>query len=92
MAEQQRARILVHVQPGAARSEATGFKDGVLQVRVAAPPVKGRANSELIRLLSRLLEVSKSQLAIEKGITSRTKTIAVAGLAQDQAQRLLEEQ
>jgi uncharacterized protein (TIGR00251 family) len=55
---------------------------GVLQVRVAAPPVKGKANKELTAFLSRALGVSKSSLAIVKGHTSRNKVITVAGLSQ----------
>jgi len=67
-----------------------GFKAGVLQVRIAAPPVKGKANDELMRLLSDVLGVSKSNLAIEKGVTSRKKTIVITGLGQDQVVKLLE--
>ncbi len=67
-----------------------GLADGVLQVRVAAPPVKGRANLELIALLSDVLGVGRSDLTIEKGVTDRNKTIAINGLGQDQVARLLE--
>jgi len=85
-----RTRILARVQPNARRSEVVGFTDGVLQVRVAAPPVKGRANLELIALLSDVLGVGRSALTIEKGLTSRNKTIAINGLGQDRVASLLE--
>lgn len=80
---QSRAKITVHVQPNARRSEALGFDDGVLRVKIGAPPVKGRANNELIEFLSELLGVGKSSVTIEKGATSRSKVIGVSGLSQD---------
>lgn len=84
MAAELRARIAVRVQPNAGQSKVTGFKDGVWQVRVAAPPVEGRANEELVRLLSDILRVSKSSVIIERGLTGRNKLVAVAGLEQDE--------
>jgi len=77
------AKITVHVQPNARRNEVVGFEDGVLRVKIAAPPVKGRANRELIEFLSQLLGVSKGSVTIEKGATSRSKVIGVSGLSQD---------
>ena len=70
--------------PNARQSELAGFTDGVLQVKVAAPPVKGKANRELTTFLSQVLGVSKSSLIIVKGHTSRKKVIAVDGLSQDE--------
>lgn len=81
---------MVRVQPNAGRNEVSGFRDGVWHVRVAAPPVKGKANQELVKFLSAVLGVSKSNLTIEKGLTSKTKTIAVRGLTQSYATELLE--
>ncbi len=77
------AKISLRVYPGAARSEVVGFIDGVLQVRVAAPPVKGQANKELIAFLSKALAVGKGALTIVKGHTSRNKVIAINGLSQE---------
>ena len=86
---QGQTRITVQVQPNARQNEVVGFEGGVLQVRVAAPPVKGRANRELIEFLSRLFAVRKSNITIEKGMTSRRKTLAINGLSEDEiAQRL----
>lgn len=73
-------KIPVRVQPNASRSELAGFTEGVLQARVAAPPVKSKANKELVTLLSQILGVSKSQLIITKGYNSRLKVIAIDGL------------
>ena len=61
-----------------------GFTDGVLRVRVAAAPVKGKANRELIAFLSQFLKVTPGALTITRGHTSRHKTIAVNGLSQEE--------
>ena len=75
--------LRLRVQPNAGRNEMIGFADGVLQIRVAAPPVTGKANRELIAFLSQTLDVSKSSLSIVKGHTSRNKVIAIDGLSQE---------
>ena len=90
MAEKEQSKIAAHIQPNASQNEVVGFKGGVLQVRIAAPPVKGKANQELIKFLSNVLGVSKSNLTIEKGITGKKKTVAIRGLGQEQVARLLE--
>jgi len=90
MAEKEQSKIAAHIQPNASQNEVVGFKDGVLRVRIAAPPVKGKANQELIKFLSNVLGVSKSNLTIEKGITGKKKTVAIRGLGQEQVARLLE--
>ena len=55
-----------------------------MHLRIAAPPVKGKANQELITFLASLLGISKGDLAIEKGLTSKRKVISIAGLTQEQ--------
>ena len=77
------AKILLRVHPNAARNEVVDFADGQLQVRVAAPPIKGKANKELIAFLSKVLGVGKSSVTIVKGHTSRSKVIAIDGLSQE---------
>ncbi len=81
--------ISVRVQPNAQKSELIGLSDGVWQVKVSAPPVKGKANTELIALLSRALGVSKSSLSIIKGHTSRSKVIAIDGLSEEEITKRL---
>lgn len=89
-AERQRATIAVLVQHNAGRSALVGFRDGVLRVRIAAPPEKGKANRELVALLSDALGVARSNVIIDKGALARKKTIAITGLSQEQAVRLLQ--
>jgi uncharacterized protein (TIGR00251 family) len=87
---ERQAKISLRVYPNAARNEVVGFNEGVLRVKVAAPPVKGKANKELIAFLNQKLGVGKGSLTIIKGHTSRNKVIAIDGLSQEEiARRLL---
>lgn len=79
------ARISVKVSPNAAKNEVVGYSDGVLQVKVKAPPVKGKANRELLAFLSRRLDVSRGSIKIVMGNTSRRKLLAIDGLSQQTA-------
>jgi uncharacterized protein len=72
--------LQVKVHPGAKSNEITGFAGGVLQVKIAAPPEKGKANKELTDFLSQLLDVTKSSISIVKGEKGRSKLISVEGL------------
>jgi len=80
----EEARIAVRVQPNAGRSEVLGFKNGCLRIKLAAPQEKGKANRELLSLLSDVLKISKSNIAIRRGTTSKTKVIGISGLSQEQ--------
>ena len=73
--------LSIRVQPNAAKNQIVGFAGGILRVRIAAPPVKGKANKELLAFLSQMLGIGKSSLAITKGHTSRSKVIAIDGLS-----------
>lgn len=79
----QVVRLPVKVTPNAGRNEITGFKDGFLQVRIAAPPDKGKANKELVDYLGEKLGVKKSSITITKGLTSRNKVITIAGISRE---------
>ena len=86
---QTQTNITVHVQPNTRRNEVVGFEDGVLRVKIAAPPVKGKANKELIEFLSELLGVSKGSVTIEKGANSRNKVVSISGLSQAELSKRL---
>jgi uncharacterized protein (TIGR00251 family) len=77
-------RLAIKVIPNAGRNEITGFKEGVLQVRIAAPPEKGKANKELTDFLSETLGMKKSSILIIKGQTSRNKIIVIEGMSGDE--------
>jgi uncharacterized protein len=74
--------IDVRVVPRASRSEIVGMHDGALKVRISAPPVDGAANAELIKLFSKKFGVSKSDITIVSGETSKNKRIKIANLSQ----------
>lgn len=61
----------------------TGVRDGALVVSLAAPPVDGAANAELVAAMAQVLGVRKSDVAIASGAASRNKILDVAGLAPD---------
>jgi uncharacterized protein (TIGR00251 family) len=85
--DQLSQQLNVRVTPNAARDEITGFTEGVLNVKIAAPPEKGKANKKLIDFLSGRLGVSKSLIRLIRGQTSRRKVIMVDGLSQDEITR-----
>ncbi len=86
---ERKTKIPLLVYPNAARNEVLGFTGGVLRVKVAAPPVKGKANRELIAFLGQLLDVGRGGVSIIKGHTSRNKLIAIDGLSQEEVIRRL---
>jgi uncharacterized protein (TIGR00251 family) len=82
-------KISLRVYPNASRNEVVGFTNGILRVKVSAPPIKGKANRELITFLSRLLGVGKGSVNIIKGHTTRNKVVAVDGLSQEEVMKQL---
>lgn len=76
-----RAALSIYVQPRSARTEIVGWHGDALKIRVAAPPVGGAANLELVRFLAEALEVPPSAVAIAKGIKARRKEIVISGLS-----------
>jgi len=74
------ARIDLYVQPRAARSEVVGLHDGVIKIRLAAPPVDGAANDALVEFLADLFRVRKSSVRVVAGHTSRRKVVEIDGV------------
>jgi len=84
------ATISLWVQPRASRTEIAGRHGEAIRLRVAAPPVEGAANDEIIRFLARALGVPRSAVVIRRGTGSRRKDVTVAGLsAREIEERLL---
>ncbi|HEX5101908.1 MAG TPA: DUF167 domain-containing protein [Polyangiaceae bacterium] len=73
-------RLKVRVKPRAAKSRVLGPKDDTLEVAVAAPPVDGAANEELIRTLAAHYGVPKRAVEILSGETARIKLVRVVGV------------
>jgi len=72
-------RIVVHVVPNAKETKLQLETDGSLLMRVNAPPVKGKANREIARWLSKRLRKPSSQIRIVAGLASKTKTLEITG-------------
>jgi uncharacterized protein (TIGR00251 family) len=71
------ARLAVAVTPNAPRTLADGLHDGALRVRLAAPPVDGRANDALVAWLATELGLPRRGVRIERGETARRKQVAI---------------
>ena len=80
----------VRVVPRASKSEIVGDLDGALKVRVAAPPVDGAANAELIKLLAKTFGVVKSAVEIIGGETSKTKQIKITDARKEKLDAVLQ--
>jgi len=81
--------IDVRVIPRASRTEIVGWLEGVLKVRIAAPPVDGAANAELIKLMAKAFVVSRSSVEIVSGETSKLKRLRIRGASQADLERVL---
>ena len=79
--------IKLRVQPRASRTEIIGEHAGAIKMRVAAPPVDGKANEECRRFLAKLLKVGATSIEIISGDSSRDKVIRVSNIT---ARRVLE--
>jgi uncharacterized protein (TIGR00251 family) len=79
------ADLHVRLTPRAHHDAVTGVRDGVVQVRVSAPPVDGRANEALCRVLAKTLGVPPSRVTVERGHTARQKVVRVEGLSTQDA-------
>jgi uncharacterized protein (TIGR00251 family) len=73
-------RFAVYAQPRASRTEVVGEHGDALKIRLAAPPVEGAANAELVSFLAKKLGVSKSAVRLVKGERGRQKLVEVEGL------------
>ncbi|MFZ2300399.1 MAG: DUF167 domain-containing protein [Gallionella sp.] len=71
--------LTLHVQPGAKRSEIAGLHGEALKIRLAAPPVEGRANEALLKFIAGLFDVPLRQVELRQGGQSRHKVVAIAG-------------
>ena len=83
------ARLTLHVQPRARRTEVAGLHGAALKIRLAAPPVDGAANDELVRFLAEQLGVPCRAVRLVAGAGARRKVVEVDGVAADDAMRVL---
>lgn len=79
----------IKVLPRSSRNEFAGEQEGMLRVKLTAPPVEGAANKMLVNFIASKLKVSKSSVEIVSGETGRTKVIRVSGVSAEDIQGLL---
>jgi uncharacterized protein len=81
--------LVVRVTPRAGRDEIAGWQGEELRVRLRAPPVDGRANDALLRLLASSLDVPPSSIVLVSGATARVKRLRVEGMSEAELRRRL---
>jgi uncharacterized protein (TIGR00251 family) len=82
-------KLAVRVQARARRDEIAGERAGSVLVRVTAPPVEGKANAAVCRLLAERLGLAPGRIAVVRGASSRDKLIEIDGIEAGELRRLL---
>ena len=72
-------RLTLHIQPGAKKTEIAGEHGDALKIRLAAPPVDGKANQALLSYLATRFGVPQRQVVLKQGETSRRKVVEISG-------------
>ena len=83
------ADLSVRLQPRARRDEIVGERGGAVVIRVTAPPVDGKANEALCRLIAKACGVPPSQVSVVRGHSTRDKVVRVEGVEVDALRREL---
>lgn len=86
------AAIAVRVTPRARKNEISSImQDGMVKIKLTAPPVEGKANLALIAFLSEILEIPQSKFEIVLGSTNRNKIVAIEGVDAETLQKRIVE-
>jgi uncharacterized protein (TIGR00251 family) len=85
----EHALLTVRVQPRAKRSEVVGERDGAVLIRIAAPPVDGKANAALCRFVAEAVGVPRRAVTVVRGESARDKVLRIDGLAEADVRRAL---
>lgn len=71
--------LTLHIQPGAKRTDVAGLHGEALKIRLAAPPIEGRANEALLKFIAETFGVPLRQVELKQGGQSRHKVVAISG-------------
>jgi uncharacterized protein (TIGR00251 family) len=83
-----RITLTLHIQPGAKKTECVGLHGDALKIRLAAPPVDGKANAALIDFVAARLDLPKSAVTLKSGQTSRRKVLEIIGVTESRISEL----
>jgi uncharacterized protein len=83
------AVLTLHIQPGAKKTEIVGLHGEALKIRLASPPVDGKANAALLEFLAKKVGAGRTALELVSGQTSRSKRVRVAGFAAEEVRAAL---
>ena len=89
LADDKGVTLRLHIQPGAKKTAVTGLHGEALKIRLAAPPVDGKANACLIAFLADTLGIAKAAVRLVSGETSRAKRVRIDGIDSALARRAL---
>ncbi len=82
--------VELYIAPRAKLSKVTGLHGGYPKLALAAPPIEGRANEELVRFLSSLLAIPKGSIELLRGATSKRKSLLIQGVPAEIIRQRLE--
>lgn len=85
----EKAILHLWVQPRAAKASIVGVHGDALKIKLTSPPVDGKANDQLLGLLSKRLDIPASQIIVRAGHTGRRKTLEIKGLNLDEIRQKL---
>jgi hypothetical protein len=80
--------LRLHIQPGAKKTEVVGRHGEALKIRLAAPPVDGKANACLIAYLADQLGIARAAISLLSGDSSRAKRVRIVGVDTELVQRV----
>ncbi len=81
--------LTLKIVPGSSKTTLCGLLDGMLKIKVAAPPEKGKANKAVIAFLAQTLGIKKADLSLVSGQTSPVKQVQIQGLTSEQIREAL---
>jgi hypothetical protein len=79
----------LHIQPGAKKTEIVGPHGDALKIRLAAPPVDGKANAALVAFIAAKVGAGRTAVAVISGQTARAKRVHVAGISAEEVMKEL---
>ena len=85
-----RVTLTLHIQPGAKKTEIAGLHGDALKIRLAAPPVDGKANEALVKFVAEALKLPKSAVNLKSGQASRRKVLEVQEATTEAVARLVQ--